>query len=337
MKVGELREKLSKLKKEEVAKLAVEFYKLIPKAKKEDYAIDDMINNPRQPKKARTTKAKLSLVEIGIEVERFIENAKAQNYLVPNREVPKKERATWRFKVKKWYKELTNTKRHDADLNIQTTMLTQLYELMCEACEFQYFSAYDAFDSTGISQHDFYHSVITLLQESEGKSASVKKGITLVVNNALNRYTLYSGLMEAFIETLNIPDLKYQGIEIVKELLVKNNFDPGRESKDKYRSFYKNDYEKEWLHNNLVEFGARFYMSLLEWDEAIHFYKEHYYQDREEVKLYILVRMLFEKREKEHVKQAIEQAIEKKIQPRKNLLSLLDQINETGELPDYMR
>ena len=34
MKVAELREKLSKLKKEEVIRLAAEFYKLVPKIKK---------------------------------------------------------------------------------------------------------------------------------------------------------------------------------------------------------------------------------------------------------------------------------------------------------------
>ena len=53
MKVAELREKLSQLKKEDIIKLSVEFYKLIPKAKKEDYDLDAFINIPN--KKKRTT------------------------------------------------------------------------------------------------------------------------------------------------------------------------------------------------------------------------------------------------------------------------------------------
>jgi len=99
MKVGELREKLAKLKKEELIKLAAEFYKLIPKSKKEDYDLDGLINNPQQKKKTNS-KASVSLETLQQTINKFIADAKEQYYLMPNRVVPKKERSTWRFKVK---------------------------------------------------------------------------------------------------------------------------------------------------------------------------------------------------------------------------------------------
>lgn len=123
MKVGELREKLAKLKKEEVTKLAVEFYKLVPKSKKEDYDLDGLINNPQKKKKTQS-KDQVSLETLQQDINTFITNAKNQYYLSSNRIVPKKERSTWRFKVKRWYKELIKTNRRDSDLSLQAQLLT---------------------------------------------------------------------------------------------------------------------------------------------------------------------------------------------------------------------
>lgn len=61
MKVGELREKLSTLKKDKIIKLASEFYKLIPKAKKEDYDLDQLILN--YPLKKQKLKSKDQIVK----------------------------------------------------------------------------------------------------------------------------------------------------------------------------------------------------------------------------------------------------------------------------------
>ena len=40
------------------------------------------------------------------EIEDFLENAYAQNYMIPNRIIPKQERPKWRFKVKAYIKSL---------------------------------------------------------------------------------------------------------------------------------------------------------------------------------------------------------------------------------------
>lgn len=337
MKVAELREKLGKLKKEEVLKLAVEFYKLVPKAKKEDYDLDGLINNPTEKKsKTKRNTTSLSLFEIEYQVTTFIADAKEQNYISPNRTVPKKERATWRFKVKKWYKELINTKRPDADINAQAELLKKLYELLCESCRYQYFTAHDTFQSVGIDQSVFYHSVLELLQEVEGKSALINQGIGLIVDNYLNRYTLYSTLMIELISLLDIPDLKYQGIDKAKLMIGKTNFIPT--SKKKRYSFSSNNrFEKERRNNNLTELVFRLYASLFEYDNAITFYEKNHYQRDSEIKLYILISLLLRHRQKDLILQEMEKAIADGIKPRENLLKLVEKIKTTGELPQYMR
>ncbi len=336
MKVNELREKLSKLKKVEVIKIASEFYKLIPKAKKEDYDLDSYINDPTKRQKKSSTKKALALEEMKAAINEFIDDASEQYYLVPNRKVPKKERATWRFKVKRWYKELTNTKRADKDLAKQAKLLSDLYELLCESCGYNYFSAYDTFQSIGIEQSDFYKNVIELLQESNGKLDTVKQSIELIVDNYLNRFTLYSTLMREFISTLHSVDLKYKGIEVTEELLKLINYNPNEKNETGIWSHSHERYQRERKNNNLAELGLRLYFSLYETDEGIEFYHKHYHYNIQEVKLYVLITLLFEFEMKDEIVKEIDKAIENGIQPRNNLMKLKKEIEKNNKLPKYM-
>lgn len=336
MKVAELREKLGKLKKDEIIKLAAEFYKLVPKSKKEDYDIDSLINNPNKKRTVGKVATKLSLAEIEIEIEEFIKNAKSQNYLFPNKIISKKERSTWRFKVKKWFKELTNTKRADFDLDKQSRLLSKLYELICESCGYEYFSAYDSFQSIGIQQTEFYRAVINLLQENKGKGESLGKAINLIVNNYLNRYTLYSNLMQELLLTLDLPDLKERGIEIGKKLIAEHGYKPEINNKTGSWSFSSGEYRKREKHNNLTELVFRLYDNLFDTQKGVDFYKENHYERSDEVKLYILVSLLFESGNKEQIRIEIEKAIESGIQPRKKLLEIFEEIKEKNTLPKYL-
>lgn len=335
MKVPELREKLSKLKKEEVVKLAVEFYKRVPKAKKEDYALDNLINNPNE-KKAKVVKSKVSLFELEFEVSTFIEYAEEQYYFAPNQYVSKRERPKWRFKVKRFYKDLTNRNLQEGDLEIQSELLSKLYELMCKACGYTLFNTDNPFRSVGVTQTEFYKSVLTLMEEAEGKSALVEKGIDLIVQNYLDRETVYSGLMRQLVEALNIPDLKYDAIEKAKELTIKNGFSPsGKKSKGKSR-YATTDYQQQRRHNNYTELVFRLYASLHEYEEGIKHYKKHHYQSDAEVKLYILISLLFNHKKPELICREIETGIKQGIKPRENLIKMLDYIKEKDALPKFM-
>ena len=331
MKVGELREKLSKMTVEEITKLTVEFYKLVPKAKKEDFKIDELINNPKK-KKAKKKVPQMDIYDVEFEVSEFIADARDMNYIRPNRIVSKKDRANWRFKVKKWYKELLNTKREEQDLEFQADTLVKLYKLLCESCAYTYFSAYDTFESIGITQVDFFKSILILLIEAKGKKSIIDEGINLVVNNELNRYTLYSELMVVFISFLNIPDLKLQAITKINSILKTIN---SKQSTSK--SYHSNNghYKIERKNNNLAEFAFRIYASLGEYDEGIKFFKKEYYHSQAEVKLYVLIEMLFNENKKDLIKREFETAIKKGIQLREELVKLHQQIIEKDCLPNY--
>jgi hypothetical protein len=338
MKVAELREKLSKLDKEEIARLAVEFYKLIPKSKKEDYNIDELISNPKQSKAKSKKIDEIKLAEMQIGIKDFIEHARDMCYISPNRIVPKKERAGWRFKAKRWHKELMKKDRNDGDLKLQAKLLRELYELLCESCNYQYFTAYDTFESVGVDQAQFFADIIDLYHEATGKLNTIEIGIHLMADNALNRYTLYSDLMEILITKHDLPDLKYKGIEYAKMLIKKKGYQPKPKTQRSYGADSYDEYSKKENHNNLTEMVVRLYLSLFESKEAIEFFHKNYFEDSTtvDIKQYILTEILLYYKLKAEIKEELEKARAHGVKLRDNLIKLLQIIENEDRLPEQI-
>jgi hypothetical protein len=338
MKVDELRAKLFNLEKPEIIKLAVEFYKLVPKAKKEINDLDALINAPTdKPVKSKDTEGVRTLDTIEDEINTFIANAKEQYYLYPNKIVSNKERPKWRFKVKAWFKELTNPKTKDFNQIQQADVLTNLYNLLCESCRYQYFSADDTFQSIGIEQEDFLKSVLQLMEQVHGKIGLAHKGVGLVINNETGPNTFTSDLMIELINALELPDYKYEALDIVNEMLAQLMkpvvVDPKRRaiSMDSIE-----EYRKKEKKNRLAELGFRLYASLSEYNAAIDFYKKHHFERDIEITLYILIRLLFELKQKDLIKSELEKAQEQGIKPRSALVNLLATIKSEDILPESM-
>ena len=93
MLVKELRNAISKYTNEEKDNIIVELYKRIPKAKKEDYDIDNFILNIKNKEKNKTSKKQenLSIEDFKKQVNFFISCANQNLYVAPNRVIPKSE------------------------------------------------------------------------------------------------------------------------------------------------------------------------------------------------------------------------------------------------------
>jgi hypothetical protein len=336
MKVDELRVKLLKLDQKDLIRIAVEFYKLIPKSKKEDNNLDTLIDSPEVAMAKPAVVAMYRSIEaIEAEVNTFMTNAREQNYLMPNRIIPKKERSTWRFKVKAWYKEIVNIKNASVDILKQAEVLSNLYQLLCDACRYQYFSSDDPFNSVGITQTDFYRSVLQLIDKAQGQAGVVNKGIGLIVNNDLSTMTLYSDLMDEFILMLGNPDVKYAAIDLVNKMVAENK-KPSAPKKSSYYDNFGETYRIESKNNNLAEFGYKLYASLFDYEEAIQLYKKHAKQSDSEVKLYILIRLLFQNRQKEYIKLELQEAAKAGEKLRPALAKLLKTLENTDVLPEHL-
>jgi hypothetical protein len=337
MKVNDLKEFLNKHPKKDLELLIVELYKLIPNSKKEDYQVDNWIISPKEIKaKKQTIKTQSRDFEAIIEdVKLFSSNAKEQNYLLPNRIIAKKDRPKWRFVLINLYKEILQSEKNGIPKAACAAQLKTLYEVLTYSCHWQIFSAYDSFESVKIPQDEFFEKIIHLQRDSSDIKDFVENSIRLIIENDLNRYTLYSTLMNVFLRYCDTPALKELVIEkaIVLKEIIKNK---PEDKRDTWSYWDKNgmSYEKMRKLNNLTELILMAYAGLFEYEKAVKFYQNNYIEKNDEVRLYILVSILFNLNLPSIIVMAIEKNIH--VNPRQNLLILLEYIKKNGKLPKYL-
>lgn len=332
MKARDVKKYLEQLPKSALANITLELYQSLPKRKKQDFQLQLLLAATVH----KSNKKQLSFAIEKLNIEQFVKNAQLQYYFYPNQLITTKERKNWTTSVKKWFKSLTNTRKKKRNLIKQAELLEQLYILLCDACEQEYFLCEDPFQALEITQIEFYKAVLSLWEQAAGKEVLVNKGMELLIFNPLNSYTLPSQLMIAYSEFLYEDILYRTAIDQAMALLADNNFNPKRRSTVEQPTLSSEDYWHEQVHNNLVELIYRLYTSLGHVENAIDFFKKNYYERKEEIRLYVLVRLLFEDGNQERIQYELEGAIEQGIEPRASLMQLLESIAKKENLPQYI-
>ena len=331
LKLSEVRALIKKHDRKDLEYIIAQMYKMIPKDKKTDYDVASLIENPAKygmtSKTAKKEKQLRPFDEVEKEVNFFVENAYEQNYLAPNRRIKKADRPKWRFVVKRLYKELNEYAKQEEYITKAADNLLKLYEVLTYSCHYYLFNSYDSFESTGIDQDDFFRAIIEKYNKILDRKDFIAKAIDIMFDNPLNRYTLYSGLMLVFLEFVQIPDMLNLTIEITRhkrDKLLKSK--PSKET-DKY-------YITEKI-NNYTELIFRCYANLYEFDNALNDFNKNMIEDSEEIKLYILIRLLMDYGEKDLILNLLVEG-EKKMRLREGLIKMKNYIVQKNKLPDYM-
>ncbi len=313
MKVEELKGVIKDLTSEELRVIIIEIYKAIPKRLKEEKSIDFIIQHPQVANiKKEGAKANIpNLAEIEFKAEEFIEYAYKQYYFIPNQYVHKKDRPKWRFIAKQLYKSLIAYSSNKEDLPDATKLLEKLYTMLCYSCSYVLFNCYDPFDSIQITQTDFFETVISLKYRAEKIEQFIEGGIYLMINNSLNRNTLYEDLMEIILKFLKTPDLKDMAIAKCDQIR--------KELQDKPPQKGDNIYHLETKLQNLAIMGFLCHLSLYQPQEAIDYFKRYYKEKDNEITLYVLLRLLKKMGLNTFWKQEYELAIKNGIKPREAL------------------
>ncbi len=336
MRIAEVRTLLEKYSEQQLRLIIAEMYKAIPKAIKEDKDIDGILTNPDDltPSKARKKKQPTipEIETLRDETEQFIDYAYHQYYFAPNNLVPKRQRPKWRFIAKRLYKALLAAAANEEHLPLASDLLTQLYVMLCYSCSYTLFSAYDSFQSVGIEQPVFFKSVLTLKFRYESRKEFVKQAISLIVDNSVNRYTLYTNLMDVALEFLTTPDVKELAIQTCDELLqqVKTSPIPQKEALAGHA-----EYQRKEKINNLVKMAFLCCGHLHEFERGVQYFTRNYVEKSQEVKLYILLQLLFWFQQKDVFVQEYQKAVKNGITPRERLVNIYDTIQATGELPEH--
>ncbi len=337
MKIQELKEAIKSHKREELEFIISELYKAIPKAKKEDAQIDEIIKKPIKETAAKSDKKTGRTIKaIKADVDNFIFNAKEQNYLGPNRAIPKAQRSKWRFLVKNLYKEILVAEKNGESTVECASVMKDLYECLTYSCHYICFTAYDTFESVGIDQDDFFEQIIKYYRDAVDIADFINISIRLIIDNPLNRYTLYSSLMTIFFNYCQTPAMKEMVISTAKDILVKVKNEPEKKDAFFMSSTRTNEmsYEKREKVNNLVEIIFRAHCYLYEFSIGAAFAQSNLIERDKEITLYIVVRILFGFNNHEQILKEIESNMS--IKPRESLLKLRDYILKNKKLPDYM-
>jgi hypothetical protein len=324
MKISELRALIDDTSPDNLKQIIVEIYRALPKKTRENLAIDQLVKNPtavRATAKARAAEHAVDIDALEWELEEFLSDAYAQNYFAPNRFVPKSQRPKWRFKVKRFFKEINAAVAEPGTVERASELLEKIYQMLCYACDFVIFSAYDPFEAVGIAQTQFLDAVLGLKAEHLALGEFIDHGLRLIRTSRLNRYTLGYNLVQVLVDRLRTPESLEMAIERAAELYSKP--EPAAEP--------KRDHSSADGPRRLAEFGFLAYIKLSDYDKAIDFFKLRYRRSEPEITLYVLLERLCSLHRLDLWQREYEKAVQAGIKPRDSLTAAYDQLKIHGE------
>lgn len=285
MLVSEIKKEITKYNKKDLEKIIIELYKRIPKNKKEDYNIDEYIKNINIDKKE--IKKEISFEDLVKEITYFLQCVDYGYYASPNRVISKKDRSTWRFKVKKYYKELNNVLANNPNYEIANNLLIELFIRLSYGCYSLLFTNWETFRAIGVSQYDYYDNIVKRILYNGYTEDNMQKCVNLLTVYK-DSYSLSYDLFCSFIANLKTSMNREMAIGLLDEKIkvLKEKLD---KSKDNHII-----YEIKEDINNFTECILEIYCLLNEIDTGIKYFHNNYIENNKEIKEYILLEKLEE-------------------------------------------
>lgn len=314
MKIQELRNLLKSAERENLEKAFVECYKLLRKGQKEEN--DSLLTALLEGKPTDQAKAALS-VDFGTlaqQIDAFVSNAYDGNYFAPNRIIPKSQRPKWRFMVKNFIKELSKIPPDSDNYEKSVKLLTDLYCLICTACNIYLFSAEDPFRSIGWKQADFFALVVAKTFAIGYSRERIAQLLSYAVSGGLSRESLHIEQEIVLLNNLKTSEVKYIAIEEAKKQV--------EEKESTLASFKKYDsrqYEVEEVINELISLIFIITIDLVEPEEGIKYFFKHSKKLNKEITLYCALNLADWMGEDKLWIEIYEYGLRKRINPRDRL------------------
>lgn len=333
MKIGELREKLKGREKEELQTLLVDLYKLIPKSIKDEKNIDALIDNPTRFKQTgiKEPTAAIDLDTLKREVEHFIKQAYAQNYIAPNRIIPKKERSNWRTLAKRLIEQVTELAKEEEHQGTCAILLEKLYMLFCYASGHYTFVSEEPFRTLKIPQEVFLKRVIVLKKQVDESQQWIRDSLVLIVEQGTDYETSTSTLLTTLLDELPTPALKAQAAQICTQLVSEYEEKLAQPKKSKSSFGSNSEYRQHSIINTLIEMHFMLQSALNEYEEATNYFQQHSINHSDEVRLYILLQLTKSYQHPEHWIKVYELAVASGVAPRNELTKEYAHIKKNHE------
>lgn len=281
LKVNELKDILKKYNEKDKDKIIIELYKRIPKAKKEEYNIDEYISDINKKVEKDDKNVSLTIEALEGKIEYFCECARSELYVSPNRVIPKAERSKWRFRVMSFYKQLNSFSPETDEGKRATKLLKDLFVILSNGTHYLTFSSWNTFGAIQVSQPEYLRCIIerTLVN---GITRENLEFCVKLLNVAFDPMIFHCEMLDTFCSCMPTPDSRKLAIELLKEQI--------EAWKEKYKKYRKSQM-KEQL-NYLVDCILYIYIDLYEPQEGIKYFLKEYIEKDPEVKEYILLNIL---------------------------------------------
>ena len=279
MLVKELRDVTKNYNEKELNDIIVELYKRIPKSIKEEYNIDNYLINLKDAKKIKKEEEPISFENLTKEIIYFIECVDNDLYAYPNKIINKNERSKWRFKVKKFYKELNKYPANTKEGLQATTLLIQLFKRLSYGCKF---NSWNTFRAIGMGQSMYYDNIVKRLFANSISKENLSLCIS-IINLSNDPDELYTTMYDVFIENLNSKEIKEQVIHLFEDKIT--------ELKEQLKEAqnYANEFDIKEDINNIIYAITNIYFTLDEFDKGIKYFQKNYLEKIFEVKEFILL------------------------------------------------
>ncbi len=318
--------------------LVSEMYKRIPRKVIEEREIDELVRNPEREARAGRRRAREpaeppDFETVKWEADEFIDNATRGFYFAPNRVVPKRQRPKWRFVAKRLYRDLLALTQDEEYLPQVSDLLTKIYSLLCDGCGRYLFTSDAPFRTMGISQEDFYRSVVAAKRKASSSREWVGAAVQLLADENHDYSTTAGSLAHVLLEFLDTPSLKEEALEQCERFRRDN---PVRSRERKRWEDTALRYRIEKRNNRLVELAFMLKVALSEPETAVDYFKAHYLESSKETRLYVLLATLFRYGLRDLWVKEYEAGVRAGVKPRKALEDTYRFIEQTGRFPEYM-
>ena len=320
MKVQELRQLLATSDRGHLEKAFVEMYKQFRKGQKEE--LDQMMVNILEGKAVEgKTGSNVSFEELEKQIRVFLENAHLNNYIMPNRTIPKAQRPKWRFMVKNFIKELGEIPLESEDYAKAVKLLTDLYCLICKACNYYIFSTEDAFRSIGWEQPELFELVVTKTFAAGYSRENISQLLLYATTNGLSRESLPIQQEFVLLSGLKTSDVKNIAIEEAKKLVE------GRMGKLAELGKYDDrKYNIKDGVNELCTMILAISITLAEFEKGVEYYFKYSQNLNNEVTLYCALDLIELMGKDELWVRTYEYGVKKKIKPRESLVRKYEEL-----------
>ena len=280
--IQEFRELIKNADRPLLEKAFAECYKQFSKSRKEeiDPLIQDILSG-KDSGSAKKEKSTASFEELEKQIDWFVENACAQNYLVPNRVIPKNQRSKWRFQVMNFIKQLQKIPPDSEYCQRAADCLEKIYKVLAKGCNVYLFSSDDPFSSVQWKQDDLFHLLVTMTFRTGYSREKICRLLPLTSSGGLSRWNLYICNQAAFLSELKTTDLKYMAIEESKKIIAETK------TQITGKGIYSSgDFERREKINHLCDMILLISISLGEAEQEIRYYFSNSMESDREIILY---------------------------------------------------